>query len=74
MSLITNVTASSEKSSTPQQVMAKVSEKSFTTLQGMSIGWITDNDEEELLHEEFFMCETKPVDKGPGVRNKTYFE
>lgn len=38
MSLITIVTASGEKSSTPQQVMAKVSEKPSTTQQGMSIG------------------------------------
>lgn len=64
MSLITNVTASSEKSSTPQQVMAKVSEKPSTTQQGMSIGQVTEDDEEELLHEGFFTCENKTSDGG----------
>lgn len=73
MSLITIVTASSEKSSTPQQVMAKVSEKPSTTQQGMSIGRVMEDDEEELLHEGFYTYENKPSDKRPDVRNYVHF-
>lgn len=66
MSLITIVTASSEKSSNPQQVMAKVSEKPSTTQQGMSIGWATEDD----FIRDFSHVRICPVIRGPvlGIR------
>lgn len=53
--------------------MAKVSEKPSTTRQGMSTSRVTEDDEEELLHEGFFTCQNKPSDNRPNVGNKVYF-